>query len=121
MASAATLRVEFFKDEWNTVLRRAASGNFRYESTRVSRLVDSRIIGAGTDSGSFQLSPPEFGSYRVMISDPESDASATPPSRKYPERAASGKTTRSVCGDCSATMARTRSRFPRASAFVGLN
>ena len=75
-ATASTLRVELFKDEWNTVLRRAASGNFRYESTRVSQLVDSRIIAPGTASGSFELTAADFGAYRVMISDPETGASA---------------------------------------------
>jgi uncharacterized protein YfaS (alpha-2-macroglobulin family) len=70
------LSAELYKDEWNTVLRRAASGNFRYVTTRTPRLIDSRVIEAGSTGGQFRFTAPEFGSYRVVITDPDTGASS---------------------------------------------
>ncbi|MGH9380429.1 MAG: alpha-2-macroglobulin family protein [Thermoanaerobaculia bacterium] len=73
--AAGRLRAELFKDEWDTVLRRTPAGTFRYETSRTSRPVDSRIVGAAGGSGRFELTAREFGSYRAVLSDPETGAS----------------------------------------------
>lgn len=72
---AGSLKAEFFKDSWNTVLRKTPSGNYKYESERDSTLIDSKILDSGSETGTFGFTPPEFGSYRVTLSDPSGGAS----------------------------------------------
>ncbi|MFQ5738237.1 MAG: alpha-2-macroglobulin [Acidobacteriota bacterium] len=73
---AGELKAEFFRDRWQTVLRRTASGNFRYQTTRDPQLVDSRSILDATSRGTFSFTPPEFGSYRVVLTDTKTGASS---------------------------------------------
>ena len=51
------LRVELFRLEWQTVLRRTPSGSYRYHSERDARLVESRALDAGNARGRFELTP----------------------------------------------------------------
>jgi len=74
-ATAGGLRAELFRDRWNTVWRKTASGSYTYESTRDPELVESRSIGGGTGKGSFQFTPRQFGSYRAVLTDPATQAS----------------------------------------------
>jgi uncharacterized protein YfaS (alpha-2-macroglobulin family) len=69
------LRAEFYKDVWNTVLRRTSTGNYKYESKRDSVLLNSISIDSGAPRGSFTFTAPEFGSYRVVLTDPKGGAS----------------------------------------------
>lgn len=70
------LRADLFKDNWNTVLRRVPGGGYRYESTRDPVLVSTQAISAGKNRGRFRVAPREFGSYRVVLTDPVTRASA---------------------------------------------
>ncbi|MCE2514686.1 MAG: alpha-2-macroglobulin family protein [Acidobacteria bacterium] len=70
------LRVEFFRDRWHTVLRETSSGNFRYESTLEPVLVTTRNLAEGNTRGSFTVVPPDYGNYRVVVTDSESGASS---------------------------------------------
>lgn len=72
---AGELKAELYKEIWNTVLRRTSSGNYKYESRRDSVLVNSMLIDSGASGGSFVFTPPEFGSYRVVLTDPKGGAS----------------------------------------------
>ena len=72
---AGALKAEFLKDTWNTALRKTPSGNYKYESERDSVLIDSKLIDRGGEKGSFTFTPPEFGSYRVVLSDPSGGTS----------------------------------------------
>ncbi len=76
LAAAGNLRVEFFRDRWHTVLRQTSSGSYRYESRVEPVLVESRNLAAGNSRGRFTLIPPEFGSYRVVVTDSETGASS---------------------------------------------
>ncbi len=69
------LKAEFYKDVWNTVLRRTSTGNYNYESKRDSVLLNSMTIDSGASRGSFAFTAPEFGSYRVVLTDPKGGAS----------------------------------------------
>ncbi len=69
------LKAEFYKDVWNTVLRRTSTGNYKYESKRDSVLINSMTIDSGAPKGSFVFTAPEFGSYRVVLTDPKGGAS----------------------------------------------
>ncbi|MDJ0850512.1 MAG: MG2 domain-containing protein [Myxococcota bacterium] len=74
--TAARLRAELFRLEWHTVLRRTPSGSYRYHPERDERLVESRAVEAGVGRGRFELTPDDYGSYRVVLSDPDGGASA---------------------------------------------
>ena len=74
-ASAKSLRAELFRDRWHTVLRRTDAGNYRYESTREPVLLDSQALTAGNARGQFTFTPPEFGDYRVALTDTDTGAS----------------------------------------------
>lgn len=69
------LKAELLKDSWNTVLRKTPSGNYKYESERDSTVIDSKVIDDGGEDGTFSFIPPEFGSYRVILTDPSGGAS----------------------------------------------
>ncbi|HEV8578081.1 MAG TPA: alpha-2-macroglobulin [Thermoanaerobaculia bacterium] len=70
------LRADLFEDRWNTVLRKTASGNWAYETSRDPVLVASKTIGPGKSRGTFEMTPRRYGSYRVVLTDPETQASA---------------------------------------------
>ncbi len=70
------LRADLFEDRWNTVLRRTSGGSWRYETTRDAVLIASKPIAAGKGRGTFEMTPRRYGSYRVVLTDPETQASA---------------------------------------------
>jgi uncharacterized protein YfaS (alpha-2-macroglobulin family) len=75
-APSGGLRADLFEDRWNTVLRKTPGGGWRYETTRDPVLIGSKTIARGKSRGSFELTPRAYGSYRVVLTDPESQASA---------------------------------------------
>ncbi len=75
-AASGPLRADFFEDRYNTVLRRVPGGGYRYESTRAAVLLGSKAIAAGPAKGSFQFTPTRYGSFRVVITDTDSQASS---------------------------------------------
>jgi uncharacterized protein YfaS (alpha-2-macroglobulin family) len=74
-AASGALRADLFYDRWNTVLRKTASGSYRYESTRDSVLVDTHPVAGGNSRGTFRFKPREYGSYRAVLTDPDTQAS----------------------------------------------
>lgn len=74
-AASGPLRADFFEDRYNTVLRRIPGGGYRYESTREAVLLSSQPIAAGPAKGSFRFVPPRYGSFRVVVTDTDSQAS----------------------------------------------
>jgi alpha-2-macroglobulin len=72
---AGGLRAELYRDRWNTVLRRTTSGGFTYESLREASLIDSRALPGGAARGRVAFRIPEYGAYRVVLTDPETAAS----------------------------------------------
>ncbi|MFZ5427530.1 MAG: alpha-2-macroglobulin family protein [Thermodesulfobacteriota bacterium] len=76
-AQAGTLVAELYEDRWQTVLRRSfEDGGFRYETKRDSRLVDRREIASAGSKGQVSFTPPKYGSYRLVLTDPDSGAAA---------------------------------------------
>ena len=73
---SGALRADLFYDRWNTVLRRTAGGGWRYETTRDPRLVTTKSVAGGQARGSFRFTPRDYGSYRAVITDPATQASA---------------------------------------------
>jgi hypothetical protein len=74
--ASGNLRADVFEDRWNTVLRRVPGGGFRYESTRDAVLVQTVAIPAGQARGTFEVTPKRYGDYRVVLTDPNSQAAA---------------------------------------------
>jgi len=70
------LRADFFEDRWHTVLRLTANGGYNYESTRDSEQVRTISLPAGKGHGHVAFNPREWGSYRVVITDPATLASS---------------------------------------------
>jgi uncharacterized protein YfaS (alpha-2-macroglobulin family) len=62
-----------YRDRWQTVMRRTEAG-FSYESVRNPEEVSTRRVAPGETS--FTVVPPDFGSYRVRLSDPSGGAAS---------------------------------------------
>lgn len=73
---SGALRAELFEDQWHTVLRRTSNGGYDYESTRDAILLSTKAIPAGAARGTFTFVAGGYRSYRVVVTDPESGASA---------------------------------------------
>src|SRR6185503_4503711 len=74
---SGTLRADLYLERWNTVLRRLPNGGWRYESTQDPVLVTSRTVPSGKSRGTFGLTPKQYGSYLVVLTDPATQASAS--------------------------------------------
>ena len=74
--STGTLQVEFLRDEWQTVLRRTASGSYRYESVLEEHVFGRQTLPSGRERHEFSVTPPEYGRYRVVVTDPKTGASS---------------------------------------------
>ena len=64
-----------FQDEWQTVMRRTESG-FSYESVRSPVEISTQRVTPGTGAGSFSVTPADYGSYRVRLTDPQGGATS---------------------------------------------
>ncbi|TIH17420.1 alpha-2-macroglobulin family protein [Marinifilum sp. JC120] len=73
---AGKLLMKLYRDRWQTIVRATPSGSYKYVTERDPQLLETREISAKDAIGTFKVSPPEFGSYRVILSDPESGVSA---------------------------------------------
>ncbi len=76
LAEAGELTATLIRDAWQTVLRKGPDGSFKYESVRDPKTVDTRTVSAKGGRGSVTFTPPSFGSYRVVLSDPASGAAS---------------------------------------------
>ncbi|WP_291325931.1 alpha-2-macroglobulin [Desulfovibrio sp. UCD-KL4C] len=73
---APKLIMTLYRDRWQTIIRTTASGGFRYVTERDPELIETRKITPSKSQGSFKVTPVQFGSYRVILSDPKSGVSA---------------------------------------------
>jgi len=76
LADTGRLRVELFRDRWHTVLRRTPAGTWGYQSTRDAELVEQTLV-EGPLPAVVAFTPAEYGSHRVVVTDPETGASAS--------------------------------------------
>lgn len=74
--NSGALRAELFEDQWHTVLRKTSNGGYDYESTRDSILLSTKAIPAGATRGTFTFVSSGYRTYRVVVTDPASGASA---------------------------------------------
>ncbi len=75
-AKAGELKARFYKDDWQTVLRREPDGSYKYDSVRDAKLLDVKTIAPGTTKGVLTFTPPTVGSYRVTLTDSQTGAAS---------------------------------------------
>lgn len=74
-AQVQALTAELFEDRWQTVLRRTEDGRgFKYETKRDAKLVEKRVLASPGAKGQVAFTPPKYGSYRLMLTDPATGA-----------------------------------------------
>jgi uncharacterized protein YfaS (alpha-2-macroglobulin family) len=69
---SAPLRAELYEERWHTVLRQTSNGGYTYESTRDSEQLKTVSIPGGKTRGVIPFRPGDWGSYRLVITDPVS-------------------------------------------------
>jgi uncharacterized protein YfaS (alpha-2-macroglobulin family) len=69
---SAPLRAEFYEERWHTVLRQTSNGGYSYESTQDSEQVRTISVRGGKSRGVVSFTPADWGSYRLLITDPAS-------------------------------------------------
>jgi len=68
------LTATLYRDTWQTVLRKTPDGSFKYESVRDPKTLETKSVAAKGGKGSVSFTPPSFGSYRLVLTNPESGA-----------------------------------------------
>lgn len=68
------VRIQFFRDEWQTVLRRSSDGGYRYESLRSPKFLREEEVRVENRDGTFAFTPTQIGSYRFVVTDLQSGA-----------------------------------------------
>lgn len=74
-AAHGPLSARLYRDRWRTAVRLTPSGGYRYESVNDPELVSEQVVPAGAGPGSVSFTPPDYGSYRMLI-----DTAGTPAS-----------------------------------------
>ncbi|CCO22476.1 alpha-2-macroglobulin family protein [Maridesulfovibrio hydrothermalis] len=74
--TASKLIMTLYRDRWQTIVRATPSGSYRYVTERDPQIIETREISPRNSSGSFKVKPVDFGSYRVILTDPDSGVSA---------------------------------------------
>ena len=75
-AESGELTATLLRDTWQTVLRKGPDGSFKYESVRDPKTLEAKTVATKNGKGSVTFTPPSFGSYRLVLADPESGASS---------------------------------------------
>lgn len=71
------LKAQLYRDRWRTVVRIAPSGEYQYESVNDPKLVAETTLTAGRTKGNVDFTPPDYGSYRVVLSAPNGASTST--------------------------------------------
>ncbi|MHC1789783.1 alpha-2-macroglobulin family protein [Solidesulfovibrio sp.] len=75
-AQTPALTATLYRDQWQTVLRKGPDGSLKYESVRDPKVMDTKDVALAGGTGRVSFTPPSFGSYRVVLNDPESGAAS---------------------------------------------
>jgi uncharacterized protein YfaS (alpha-2-macroglobulin family) len=70
------LRAEFYRVQWRSVLKRDNQGNMRYQSDRWDEFIDAKDLASTGEVGTFEFTPPQWGSYRVVVTEPSSGSTS---------------------------------------------
>jgi len=70
-----TIEVAFYRVYWQSILKRIDRlGTYRYVSEKVEDLVQKLNVTSGAEPGEFNVTPDDYGSYRVVATDVRSGA-----------------------------------------------
>jgi len=75
--SFPSFTAKLFRVQWQSVLKRDPGGVMRYQSDQWDEFIDAKDIVSTGEPGTFAFTPPEWGSYRVVVSDPVSGSSTS--------------------------------------------
>lgn len=75
-APSEELTATLYRDTWQTVLRKGPDGSFKYESARDAKVLEQKSVSAPKGKGNVSFTPPSVGSYRLVVTDPQSGASS---------------------------------------------
>jgi uncharacterized protein YfaS (alpha-2-macroglobulin family) len=70
------LSARLYRDRWRTVVRLAPSGGYRYESVNDPELIAEEPVPAGSGAGFVAFTPPDYGSYSVVVASDQTGSSA---------------------------------------------
>lgn len=70
-----TVQVSLYKIFWNSIWRQQADGRYRYVSERTERVEAQQTLTTTGGVGRFEVTPEEYGSYKLVAEDPASGAS----------------------------------------------
>lgn len=70
------LNANFYRITWTSALRRNSSGQYRYVSERVEKLIESKSVGVNDSKGTVSFLPPDWGSYRIELVEPASGSTS---------------------------------------------
>lgn len=71
------LEVKVFNIVWHSILKRDANGRYRYVSEFTENEIQSAEANAVNGQGVVEFKPPDYGEYRILITDPASNSSAS--------------------------------------------
>ncbi len=76
-APAPRLVATLIRDVWRSVVRRTPAGSLYYEAEATPVTVLTQAIEPGQATGSFRITPPTYGSYRLLLENPATGATAS--------------------------------------------
>ncbi len=75
--SGQSLQVTLHHIYWNTIWRRGNDGRYRYISERTEEIESTQEVTSASSISQFNVTPREYGRYRVEVVDPASGAKTT--------------------------------------------
>ena len=71
-----SIRVDFYRQVYHSILRQEQNGRYRYVSEKKLVFVDSAITNLPDSGATVSFTPPEYGSYKLVVTDTEGGHSA---------------------------------------------
>ena len=73
--SGRRANVSLSKIHWNSIWRQQPNGRYRYVSERIERVESQTSITSADGAARFEVTPDEYGRYKLVVTDPASGAS----------------------------------------------
>jgi uncharacterized protein YfaS (alpha-2-macroglobulin family) len=67
-----SLEVSLYSISWHTIWQRSESGRYQYTSKKYETLESTATLTSSGDIGRFEVTPEQYGAYRLVVEDPQS-------------------------------------------------